>query len=436
MNHQLRSVHRRGTAVARSSHRFLWVCLALGGLLFLRALHDFFVFPAALLALGAMLLLPVGEATALLFFALPMANIFKISVDLFSFFTLMFFLLLARLLLTRKLHVGPFLSVALLFIFLLSISGADQMMTLVSMALGFLLLFYLSKEQTLDFKMMLLAYTAGILLSSVLGMMQASLPIVQQYVADATMRLGTDTYITRFAGLQGNPNYFTMDISLALSGLSILMMRSKKSLLYILLFTVLSVIGFLSISQSFLIAWFVMLLWILLSSLQTSSSRMLKILLGLGIAVCFVYFFSTESINAYLARFTEAKGTSLGEATSGRTDIWKNYLTTIVNDTKLFFLGSGIGGPLVGTKGAHNTYIEAFYTFGLVGVVLYLISLAQCVHLPREKRLLISFTPLLVFLVRLMAIGIAVNDTIWFYYLFAIVALSCSPSAKQEESHA
>ena len=90
----------------------------------------------------------------------------------------------------------------------------------------------------------------------------------------------------------------------------------------------------------------------------------------------------------------------------------------------------------MGTKGTHNTYIEIFYTTGFVGSVLYLIALFQSVHLKKTKRQLILYTPLLILLLRLMALGIAFHDTIWFYYLFAIVALSFSPSAKQEESHA
>lgn len=445
------------------------LCAATGLFLFLRAFNGVFLYPAVLLGLAAVLIAPPATVFCFLFFAMPSGLIIKENPNNFSFFTLMFLVASARFLATQKNNSRVLIGCLIYAAYLLILSGLEQIIAIITIALGLFLVYYALKEE-LDLSRLTLSYAFGVALASVISL--TSTPIVNNFVRMARYKAADASYINRFSGLHGNPNYYTLDVILALTGLTILILTRKRSAVHLPLFGFLTILGFMAISKSFVLAWVFLLAWILASLAQARSLTLIAKLL-LGGVVCFFasFYFAGDSLNALFERFLLGQGASFGEQSTGRGDIWGSYLAAIWSDVKILAFGVGVGGPLIDGFGAHNTYLEMFYTVGVLGAALFAHALwatlkggtsgglasgaqiwrrrvfavargpfpappdappalreAPPAPLPAipgkpERRKLIRYAPLLVLLLRLCGISIFLNDTIWFYIIFVVAAL-------------
>ena len=90
----------------------------------------------------------------------------------------------------------------------------------------------------------------------------------------------------------------------------------------------------------------------------------------LGLLVFLVYVASSslfrDKIDVILTRFSWADNAS--ELTTGRTDLWKIYLTAIFDSPRLLLLGQGFTNVLIAPKASHNTLIQLVYQFGILAV--------------------------------------------------------------------
>ena len=402
---------------------WLWLCLGMGALLFLRSVNDIFLYPAFVFGVLAVLISNANNGLCILFFTLPFGPIFKTSPESFSFFTILFIAYVAKSMVKRQFNIKTFFLAILLGFYLLAFSGTGEIITIITMLVGVFLVYFSTNQEDVKFDNTVISYSLGILLSSIIGLMQENLPIVERFVISRLSKLGEGNYVNRFSGLHGNPNYFTVDVIIVLAALAILIMQNKKNMVAIVLFGTLSVIGLLSISKSFLLSWLMLIFWMFISSFQLNVGKIVKILLLICCLFVVVYFFSKESIDLYLVRFLGNTNESFSDMTTGRADIWQAYMREIFASTKNVFFGKGIGAELVNQKGAHNTYIELWYMLGLFGGILYLCTIGSCIKLKNKKILLICYAPLVVFLARLCAIGTLLYDSIWFYIIIAILAL-------------
>ena len=87
---------------------------------------------------------------------------------------------------------------------------------------------------------------------------------------------------------------------------------------------------------------------------------------GCGIALLSGVF--TDTINQYLVRFSSVKG--LSSLTTGRTELWEEYVLFFFNNPVDLLLGQGYTEVFNGVhKGSHNTIIQMIYQFGIVGLI-------------------------------------------------------------------
>lgn len=411
-----------GKPFIEQKNKQVLVYVIMGSLLCLRGLNDLFLYPA--IALGVIVILFADQSIGLpfLFFILPLANIFKFSPEQFSFFTVLFFLFVARQFLKRGIHLSAFLSCMIFGVYLFLLSGVRQSVTIITMLAGILFVSYSISGKN-NLKEILIAYSIGLILASILGLLQNFFPIVKNFVADVVLRLGESERVNRFSGLQGNPNYFTVDIIMALSGIAILLFRENNRLPYIILFIVLTVIGFLSLSKSFLISWVVLIFFMALYIIKSHKQRVRRLIFIMLATIGLIYFVAAEQINEYIIRFTETID-DMSDFTTGRTDIWRGYITTIWNNLKILFVGNGINGSIVNGRGVHNTYLEAIYSLGILGTSLFLIVLCVCFKFNTKISEKVQFLPLIILLIRFLAIGLLTFDNLWFYLVIAVSAIA------------
>ena len=411
-----------GKPFIEQKNKQVLVYVIMGCLLCLRGINDLFLYPSIVLGVSVILFADQSIGLPFLFFILPLANIFKFSPEQFSFFTVLFFLFVARQFLKRGIRLSALLSCMILGAYLILLSGVRQSVTIITMLVGILFVSYSISGKN-NLKEILLAYSIGLILASALGLLQNFFPIVKNFVTDVVLRLGESERVNRFSGLQGNPNYFTVDIIMALSGIAILLFRENNRLPYIILFIVLTVIGFLSLSKSFLISWIALIFFMALHIIKSHKRRVRRLIFIMLATIGLIYFVAAEQINEYIIRFTETIG-DMSDFTTGRTDIWIECITTIWNNLKILFVGNGINGSLVNDRGVHNTYLEAIYSLGILGTSIFLLVLCVCFKFNTKISEKVQFLPLIILLIRFLAIGLLTFDNLWFYLVIAVSAIA------------
>jgi O-antigen ligase len=98
-------------------------------------------------------------------------------------------------------------------------------------------------------------------------------------------------------------------------------------------------------------------------------SAKLMIFLAAFVGVCFLLS-STVFVGYFdmlLSRLGGSK--NLSDFTTGRTDLWRQYLSAFRAEPKLLFFGNGYTKVLISDRGTHNTVLQAIFQFGLVGCV-------------------------------------------------------------------
>ena len=242
----------------RPANRTLLIiaCAVLGVRLCLRAIDSIFMYPLAACLLAVFLIYPVGLCLPLLFFLMTSANIMKFSPGQISLYTVCYAVFVVRLLWQKKRLGREFAVCTLVFVIAAFVSsGFDQIITIVTMVFGLVMVNDSCRAGKYSYSAALYCFCAGICLSSLLGCFTEQLPHLAQFIEGDVLKTGDGQYAQRFAGLHGNPNYYTLDISVALACLGADMCRKKPGFVSCVLFAVLSVFGLMSVSKSFLLTW-------------------------------------------------------------------------------------------------------------------------------------------------------------------------------------
>ena len=272
---------------------------------------------------------------------------------------------------------------------------------------------YLLKNISIDYKYTIISYAIGICFASCLALLKSFLPVIQHFINDVAIKLGEGSYANRFSGLQGNPNYFTLDVIIVLSSL-VVAYYLKPEKIYLFLFVLLSIFGIMSISKSFFISWVLLIFIWFVISIKDNIINLFKFIGLFLIAFLLIYCVAYEYINAYVLRFAEDIGGSLASITTGRTEIWKKYIDKIFSDPIIFLFGAGVNSK-VGDLAPHNTYLECFYSLGVIGTIFFILLLKKCFI--DVVKLKIIWVPISMLLIRMVAIGVLSYDNLWFYLM-------------------
>ncbi len=403
----------------KKESRLIWMTVLLAAIVVARAFSGVFFYVFAAVSLILFTFCKVSYCISLLFFLLPVASILKTGVGSISFFTVLFFLTVIKLMISEKRLSPNFLLMLMsLGVYLLAFSGIGQITTILTMLAGLIML-YCVRSTKVSADTCVISYSLGICFASVLAECRSFLPIIQTFVQDSAMKLAENSYATRFSGLQGNPNYFTLDIIVALSALVVLIYNKKPTWLHMGCFILLSAFGLMSISKSFLLSWIILMLFWFLVSLKQGVSRFVKMIFILILTITTIYFVAYDSVELYLQRFLWDSSGTVNSITTGRSDIWKAYITEILGDLKILFFGNGLNTISSYGKGAHNTYLESIYTVGVLGSMLLFITVKVAMRRVLIQKIILI--PITVLLIRMFGIGIMTYDNLWFYLLIIVI---------------
>jgi len=202
-----------------------------------------------------------------------------------------------------------------------------------------------------------------------------------------------DTYLTiiRRSGFYGDANFYTAQITAALGGCLMELLKEKQRGRMITMFTIILLLlycGFLSGSKSFiLITLGLLLLWVI--GLFRMQGRVVFKVVLITAAVLVAIFIATSELfrdllDVFATRFSFHK--NLSDFTTGRTDLWENYVGELLGDWKMLVLGNGFTNIRIGEKNTHNTLLQMVFQFGLLGTpILLMWSAAFFADVPPKK---------------------------------------------------
>lgn len=423
----------------KNRHRFPLIFCLLNSVFIILGTNVFpFTILAAFSSVCFILLSSKGKTAGLLLFMLPFANVFKVAPGGHTFYNILVATTIIKEIFTGKIRLFnvQVLSMIFFIIYNLVFGGVASIVQLVKIVSYFSLLLILVDGKQNDFEAYLQYFSLGILVASIAGLLKGSIPGLSMFLQDVAFRSDLGERIFRFSGLYPNPNHYTLDISIALSGLFGLML-TKPRVTYMLYIITLSFFGILSLSKSFLLSCMVILFFVFIHLFRGSTNKkniivLTVFLFGAGIIV---YNFAGEEISVLLARFElVSTQTTLSSLSSGRTKIFTEYLSHIFSEPKILFFGEGIGAGLdrVGVS-AHNVYIEGLYYLGIFGCILYLFCLlAIFARVQGCKKNLFNYLPLVILLVRGTAASLLFAD---YFYMHLLIVVSAMGAVDVSEKH-
>ncbi|MBC3888872.1 hypothetical protein GH810_11160 [Acetobacterium paludosum] len=389
------------------------------------------------------------EAIYGLFFILPFSPILKISPDGNTFFNVLIAVYILRMIfLNKKFKVSIYqlLSLLVFSIFCL-VNGGDPNLNSIKILMELVIYFVLAilvmnDEKEINIRKVIMFFVMGIIFASLLGYFNNYIPGLSQYLNESSIKLDNNQVISRFSGIQNNPNFYTMDLTIAISSLLyMLSVKQSKWYDYILIMILLG-FGILSLSLSFVITMLIIFSLYLIYKLTKTTWNINAIIKGI-IGVSLVIFLVIQISNIpYLDIIMQrlgidsATGKNLSQITTGRSDIWAQYLSFYFSDLRRIFFGVGLSIEQYNLEQSHNYYLELFVYLGIIGSIIYL-NLLNSVFRPFKKTVkgnLICLLPLVAFVVRGFGINLMFRESFVFYLIICMIIIGNSAKANKIEN--
>lgn len=281
----------------------------------------------------------------------------------------------------------------------------------------------MDRHYSIDLKMMQNALVCGIYFSTIIYLLCDI-----DYLVNLASRI-TDGY--RFVGYAGEPNYFALYITVALS-LCLINGVSKESNIRIIL---LVAIGIMTASKMFiLVSATVLVIYIIFGIIRLDSKTRRKIfaLIFFGIIISILFKKLLLQFWENLVFRAGGENITLNSLTSQRSDILDVYIKELYNDFKLLIFGYGLKYNEVviaaNGYGSHNTFLDVLLSWGIVGV-LCLSGIIYCwvrsLISQRNNRITIfNYLPLIVLLMDFMSLSCLNSTMFWFMMTITFYTLT------------
>lgn len=345
--------------------------------LFLSFLTPYFVYISLFIALLSVLILDIHSCVPFLLIIMPFGGVFKIDEGQTSFFTYVLILMVMRMLIFnfRNEHKHSLGNWIVLFLMISSFFWTMDFTftTVFKLLIGFFLVkLYSPLINKSDVTALILFFAIGVFLSSSIGLFKDSIPRLS-YLASSKTQSIDGVFVTRFSGLQSDPNFYNIELLLVISSLLYLRFYHHSNLFIVLISILVALLfGYLTYSKSFIVfALFIISIWFVIY-LRIRFDQLFLLLLGIGfVFLLFNNYIRTLFTGTPIERLFEAN--SLDEITTGRLSIWVEYLRFFITNPLVFLFGTGVNTGLYNSISSHNTLIQIVYNFGLLGGTFFLI---------------------------------------------------------------
>lgn len=392
--------------------------------------NDILLLGFYLIATMEMLFGKIDEAALLLLMVAPFSYAMVIAGKEYSFLLGLFFII-SFLLKKRKVPKKIFILLILYIVYMFVTMDFDKHMSVTNIPIrtvqAALILFVPLALKNISLKTVSKFVGISFLLSSVLGLYNNKLTKLTQLIhSDAFWYESGTTYleVDRFAGLTYDPNFYGLFAIILSSFFIIILFEEKNNLKERLVLwcslVMLLIFGLYSMSKMFLILYVCMIVFALIFSNKIKQAFfVVLIIVGL-----YLYFdlSNVEVVNLIKYRLQNNDGT-LNSYTTGRINLWLVYIKEISNDSKMFIIGRGINNGVVGGRAAHNTFLEVFSMFGLIGSIIfwsYIIQTFRYFNVSKTK--VLRKLPIILLVIGIFGLSVYSFNQTWLLIVLAIFA--------------
>ena len=213
--------------------------------------------------------------------------------------------------------------------------------------------------------------TWGVLLASLIGYFLVENENFSRYIT-VDINYIDGEIVSRFSGVNGDPNYYSaLVIFVIASNLFHFIHQPRVS--HIAYVVVLTAFGILSLSKMFLLLLAITLILFLFGWIREKGGLSKKgivsvFLIAAGLLVGGNAVLNSTSVQLILARM--GASSNLGEFTTGRSDIWLEYVKEIFGNLEYFLFGTYRNSMTVDGYVTHNTFLQIWWKVGLLGMLL------------------------------------------------------------------
>lgn len=197
------------------------------------------------------------------------------------------------------------------------------------------------------------------------------------YLKDYIIMVYVDENLARFMALFIHPNVLAMFCEVMLSLLLYFIASNKCSKMDFILFGIISLIGIFTFSKTYLIIFAFLI--IVLFGIQFKRNFKITSLVFASLAIIVALFClavpnaAQKMLDRFIGSIGSCKtfGDFMNMLTTGRYDLWKEYLSYLGHNPVALFFGRGLGAPSLSSKlSPHSAYISMLYELGIVGTIL------------------------------------------------------------------
>ncbi len=320
------------------------------------------------------ILLSRGEGIInMLVFLLPFSSIFKFNPGEQSFFTYVTLFYILYMILNHKITQNFFICLILLIttIALHDSTNFDLFRSIKFIANILLTYSAMKLNPQNSHKEIFLSFVHGIIVSSFLSL-PGVLPNFSEYVTTKDLGFAND-WLERFSGMYGDPNYYSINVIISICLLVLLWHKREIPLFFAVgLSSILVYFAIITYSKSAFIMLALPLILFLYSNIKNKKYFLAALfLVGMIYVVVLLFAGRISAFAMVLSRFTEGSG----DITTGRSHLWSSYLSLFIQQPLVLLFGRGLGAEFVNGMAPHNTYIDFLYFLGLVGTVIYIITI-------------------------------------------------------------
>lgn len=458
-------------------------CLVVGALLFLSLIFKYAVILVVFVAALFITKHRNGKSFYLMFFLLPFLNIVRFNSSELYYSVYLWCILLIALgikllkdIITKRKKLNFFFTImcgVLAIYFILPFGQFDftcHGAVYLSLAILYVAYYYASEFK---FKQIVYVFGLGIILASIFGLFRPLFSRAQEIIPE----IG-DIGI-RFIGCSNDPNYYSGDLLLLLSGLMLLYCTKQINYSFYLAILPITIFCLMSLSKMALgiyaVIMVVFCLYLLLKNRTWKAVKNCMIMFLVVVVAAGVCF---RQVNLLFKRLTRGddglkdsievvepnkgnkdpgfienvddvqdgqtssyvfKNNRLTVLTTGRTNIWISYLEKSTDSVIHVLFGHGIGAPFIycdnGYKTAyfaeHNTFVQMIYRLGVIGVALVALTIISvCKKENFKKFKFYNIFTLLVVFGLFMSLCNLLSFRISLYLIF--VAMSLVPVSENE----
>lgn len=369
-----------------------------------------------------------------IFYFLPWTLILKFNEGQISVFTIVVTLFLLKNLSKdfklKRYNLIPFILLMILSIIALMFNILEMnIIVLISFVINLLVMYFFITD-IIDKKVLkkvIIAFSLGVITSGIVPILALKIPSLNNYLMsirdNETVAYGG--YITyRFAGLDYDPNYYSVSVLFAISMLLSYVEDNIKGKYMFL--CILVVIGFLTVSKMYLFTVIFIFIYFIISFIFKEKFKvsLRKIIMISILIIVSIYFLGDYVYNIFNTRLSSIY--DVDSLTTGRSQIWKTYLDYIINDFRVLFIGTGINNLYLNGRAAHNSYIILIYRFGIIGASLFISYIASFVKKVKIKNNIfrLSNLPLITILITSLSLDLIDHDIFIYLIIQAIIMIN------------